>query len=245
MKWFKHFSNASEDEFIQRLEDEFGLAGYAWWWKILETVARNSKPGECSATLSSSKWKSSLLTNSKGLNKCLDFLELAGKSSISRHPGNRELITISIPKLLEIHDEWTSKVRRKSGHNSGVTPDQEVEVEVEVDKNKDKEEEKGINPTYPQEEEKFILPNWVPVDLWNDFLVIRKKKGAKDTPRALKILLAKLTGIRDKGENPQDVLERAIVNSWKSVYPSKDQSPPPRKHLGPYAEYVAPSKEPK
>jgi len=28
MKWFKHMSDASDDEFVSALEDEFGLEGY-------------------------------------------------------------------------------------------------------------------------------------------------------------------------------------------------------------------------
>jgi len=39
MKWFKHFTDASDDDFLQTIEDIFGLEGYARWWKLLEVIA--------------------------------------------------------------------------------------------------------------------------------------------------------------------------------------------------------------
>lgn len=39
MKWFKHFSDASSDEFMVELEELFGLEGVARWWKLLESVS--------------------------------------------------------------------------------------------------------------------------------------------------------------------------------------------------------------
>ena len=39
MKWFKHYADASIDEKICELEDEFGYIGYGVYWKILETCA--------------------------------------------------------------------------------------------------------------------------------------------------------------------------------------------------------------
>jgi len=40
MKWFKHYTDSSDDEFIAGLEEKFGLIGYARWWKLLETIAK-------------------------------------------------------------------------------------------------------------------------------------------------------------------------------------------------------------
>ena len=40
MKWFKHQSEARNDEKIARLEDKAGLEGYGFYFKMLEIVAQ-------------------------------------------------------------------------------------------------------------------------------------------------------------------------------------------------------------
>ena len=42
MRWFKHMTDASDDEFVAAVESRFGLEGYARWWKLLEAVAKQT-----------------------------------------------------------------------------------------------------------------------------------------------------------------------------------------------------------
>jgi hypothetical protein len=50
LKWFKHYTCSSDDEFIAGLEEEFGLEGYARWWKLLEAIAKQmDKTDRCFA----------------------------------------------------------------------------------------------------------------------------------------------------------------------------------------------------
>ena len=39
MKWFKHYTDASNNDAINRLEQEFGYEGYGVYWKIVELCA--------------------------------------------------------------------------------------------------------------------------------------------------------------------------------------------------------------
>ena len=58
MKWFKHYTDASDDEFIAELEDEFGWEGYGRWWKLLEIIGQNmSGENGCSAIYPWSDWQ--------------------------------------------------------------------------------------------------------------------------------------------------------------------------------------------
>lgn len=122
MKWFKHMTDASDDEFISELEDIFGLEGYARWFKLLEIVAKQmDETGKCSASYSWKKWQSLLRGKRKKLETFLEHLENKQKTN-RKQTGN--ILEIKIPKLLELRDNHTKNLQ--------VTDKQEVEVEVEL-----------------------------------------------------------------------------------------------------------------
>lgn len=78
--------------------------------------------------------------------------------------------------------------------------------------NKVKKENKVINKTYMADAELN--------GLFIEFLEIRKKKKAVNTERAINIQLGKLKDLPT--EVQKEMLENAIGNSWKSLYPLKD-----------------------
>lgn len=162
MKWFKHYSDASSDEFLSELEDLFGLEGYARWWKLLEAVAAQmDSSGRCSASYSWTKWQIFLRGKRKNLEPFLQFLSdkkkihfqlQLGSNSVAtqlqlscNQKANQNILEIKIPKLLELRDEYT----RKSGH----TPDN-VAQEAEADKEADKEVRITTQPSNSVSEKK-------------------------------------------------------------------------------------------
>ena len=113
MKWFKHFTDASDDEFIAELEERFGLEGYARWWKLLEVVGAQFKQGGLPiAAYPWPIWQAKLRGKRNKLETFLVHLENNLRIN-QKLTGN--ILEIKIPKLLEIKDEYS----RKSGH----TPD--------------------------------------------------------------------------------------------------------------------------
>lgn len=128
MKWFKHISDASEDEFLVELEDIFGLEGYARYWKVLEAVARQmDETDRCAASYSWSKWQTILKGKRNKLDSFLVHCENKLKMNLKRS-GN--ILEIKIPKLLELRDNYTKHLQAASN----APCKQEVDVEVEVDK---------------------------------------------------------------------------------------------------------------
>lgn len=127
MKWFKHFSNASDDEFLARLEADLGLEAYARWWKMLEVIARQMDGSDkCEVEYSVDKWMGYL--SEKRRKKLEIFLEYCQKfQKIStKYSGN--ILWITCPKLLELRDEYS----RKSGHSPDkVAPDIRVKKKEE------------------------------------------------------------------------------------------------------------------
>jgi len=145
MKWFRHMSDASDDEFISEVEEIFGLDGYARWWKLLERIAKQmNETDKCYAEYSWTKWQSFL----KGKrNKLETFLEHCQNKRRIKLELNGNILRIICPKLLELRDEYS----RKSGHATDMTPDN-VAPEEEVE-----EESKKKNLKKEKNEEEFSV----------------------------------------------------------------------------------------
>ena len=112
MKWFKHMTNARDDEFISEMIDEFGLESYGRWWILLEIISSgiNGDSTQAKATYPVNKWQRLLLHYHKiRLNRWLIFLESSKKVLISFDKIKPNLLTIEIPKLLKIRDEYSSR----------------------------------------------------------------------------------------------------------------------------------------
>lgn len=67
------------------------------------------------------------------------------------------------------------------------------------------------------------LPAWLPQELWDAFLEVRKKKKASPTAFAEGLILKELFKLRDKGHDPIACLEASIINEWLDVYPPAEK----------------------
>lgn len=65
------------------------------------------------------------------------------------------------------------------------------------------------------------LPEWIDREVWNAYLEMRKKKRAVPTDRALKGILTQLGIFRNKGHDPNAVLDTSIRSNWTDVYEPK------------------------
>lgn len=81
------------------------------------------------------------------------------------------------------------------------------------------------------------LPDWLDVDLWNDWLDSRKKLKAVNSERALAIILKKITAWQEQGHNPNSIIETSLVNGWKDCYLPKQANGKPTDDG--YADFVA------
>jgi len=115
MKWFKHESDAHMNLKLQAVIERYGLEAYGYYWALVELVAKEGKNYMIS---SDKEWH---IYFSKFLNietsKQKKYLAyLAEKSLINKD----ELLkgNLYIPKLEERCDEYTEKVRRRSGHGT-------------------------------------------------------------------------------------------------------------------------------
>jgi uncharacterized protein YdaU (DUF1376 family) len=66
------------------------------------------------------------------------------------------------------------------------------------------------------------IPDWVPVEPWNGFIEMRRRKRANPTPRAVELLLKELEKLKRSGCDPGEVLDQSTKSNWTDVYKLKD-----------------------
>lgn len=170
MKWFKHLSNAHEDEFCSFVLDRFGLDGYARWWILLETIAAQmDETDRCWAQYPVTKWCSILRGKRKILHEFIMTAESMGKLTAvciphEQHEASHDSGLVSGSKrevtgkqsesnwkanglLLKIEVKNLLKIRDNYTRNLQQSSNQEVEVEEEVEEKESLSTPKPTGPT--------------------------------------------------------------------------------------------------
>lgn len=71
-------------------------------------------------------------------------------------------------------------------------------------------------------EKEMDLPKFIDRELWNDFIDLRKSLKAKNTDRALKMLVNNLEGFeKEVPGSANKAMTNSIMNSWKGVFAPK------------------------
>jgi len=68
------------------------------------------------------------------------------------------------------------------------------------------------------------IPDWIPLEDWNDFVAMRKQIKKPMTDRAKSIVLGKLEEMKNKGIDISIVLQNSITNNWQNVFEPKVQT---------------------
>jgi hypothetical protein len=94
-------------------------------------------------------------------------------------------------------------------------------TEVETNNN-----DKNVNNDNKEEEEppknynckKIDLPEDIERELWCEWMDIRKKNKGAMTERAINGIFNKIDELRKKGFQPNDLINTALINGWKTVF---------------------------
>lgn len=163
MRWFKHMTNSADDEKLARLMDQCGLAGYGFFWRVLELIAAQvDESGKNFCSYSKRTWCMKLAINHQTWGKMIASCEQAGLFIVAEDGQD---VRVKSPNILKFRDEWT----RKKGKNSGVTPEQLPSKDPDPDPEADKEnlsskglpgdgEDADSGPTAPPMEPAYDLP---------------------------------------------------------------------------------------
>lgn len=109
MKWFKHPTVVNS--LVSQIEAEFGLEGYARFYKLMEAIAANASPEtDFSVTLSWVEWQSILKGKRNKLETFLTHLENKGELFLKRF-GN--VLEIKMPNLFKYMDNFSRDFQAK------------------------------------------------------------------------------------------------------------------------------------
>ena len=68
------------------------------------------------------------------------------------------------------------------------------------------------------------LPDWLPLELWNEFKKYRIKIKKPLTEYAEKLNIKKLEKLKEQGNDPIKVIEETIMRSWQGFFPLKNEN---------------------
>ena len=96
----------------------------------------------------------------------------------------------------------------------------------------------GVQPTtnhYPlttnhNTKDVFVFPDWLPMETWDAFIKMRKRIKKPPTDYAIKLLINKLDGFRQNGQDVKAILERSITSSWQDLYEIAEVKRPVNKY---------------
>lgn len=66
----------------------------------------------------------------------------------------------------------------------------------------------------------LTLPDWLPVQPWNDYV---KHRGSKFTHRAKELAIIQLGKMVESGHDPTEILQTSIANGWKGIFEPKSK----------------------
>ncbi len=96
------------------------------------------------------------------------------------------------------------------------------EIDREIDR--EKEEHPPNPPTGGKRSLPFVLPNWIPCEVWDAFLIVRKRRRAASTHFAHRLVVKELEKLRDEGHDPVEVIEQSIRSGWTDVFPLRSKN---------------------
>lgn len=93
----------------------------------------------------------------------------------------------------------------------------------EKEKEKEQREDKSSLRAHAREEVFTIqIPEWLPMEIWLEFIDHRKDIKTPLTERATKMALAELEKLRNQGNDPTEVIQQTILNGWKGLFAVKN-----------------------
>lgn len=111
------------------------------------------------------------------------------------------------------------KTETKPNNNLTVTePKANKNVNANVNENV------NVNKNLNENKEGFEIPNFIDLEIWNDFLEMRKLIKKPATERAQKNILKTLGDFYTEGINPNECLNQSITNNWQDIYKPKNKT---------------------
>jgi uncharacterized protein YdaU (DUF1376 family) len=130
---------------------------------------------------------------------------------------------IAIDRETKRKENSTNRVRtvnESSPNQEPVTKNQEPRTSNQEPKESNSKEPKSKT----MRETRLIIPpvqvpDWMPVDAWNDFVESRRKIRKPMTQNAIKLAISTLSKLKSEGNNVQEVIEQSILCGYSGLFP--------------------------
>jgi len=233
MKWFKHFSNAHNDNALTKVRMRYGAEGYAIYWYCLELIAADlgNENGNITFELQhdAEVIAFNLRVDSAKVEEIMRYLvslELFEES-------NSNITCLKLAKFLdkkvtrnkEIHDIIdSSKGLSPSVGDSLPTKNDSPYLstldEIRIDK-KRLITKNGValadDESLNLKEQKQLCPKTVEQGLWDSYLQVRKSKRGVNTVRSFKNIYSQLFKCHENGIEINTALELTVKREWKGI----------------------------
>jgi hypothetical protein len=104
-----------------------------------------------------------------------------------------------------------------------------LDTDTDTDTEKKDQKPKATPPAAPDggddngQRYSFKPPEWVPDAAWQAFVEMRRKIRAPLTNHAAKLAVGELDGLRLVGNDPVEVLNQSVMNSWRGLFAVKSK----------------------
>ncbi len=211
MKWYQHSTDSHDDPDIADALDEFGDAGYSVFFIILEIYGREfNHLNDGWLTVSQTFLRRKLRKSWTKAEQILNFYQT--KNRIFYETDGNE-VRINVPNFIDKASNWTKRPKQDKRASPTEAP---TEAPTAREEEEEEEEEK-------KKKELLTIPDFIDPNIWKAFKDHRRKMRLVMTPRAEQIIINKLIGFHEDGDDPNASLDEAIEKSWRSVFAPKKQ----------------------
>lgn len=123
---------------------------------------------------------------------------------------------LTMPKF-DRHTSQSAKTRALT--NKRVTKTRNAHSVTESLPEKRREEKN--NKTKAKKSDDLVLPDFIPIQIWNDFKEMRLKIRKPMTEKAEELMIKKLIDFNARGVNVITAIENSIINTWQDIFEPK------------------------
>ena len=121
------------------------------------------------------------------------------------------------------YQDLESMARDSSGTATETPSGQQRDIKEPLNHGTIVDEEASASPSTARKRAAFVLPNWVPKDQWDAFVLMRNRIRKPMTDHAKSLAVGELAKLAEDGHPPGDVLNQSTFKSYSGLFPIKDQ----------------------
>ena len=129
-----------------------------------------------------------------------------------------------VQEVVKRREDWKQKKKEKRARLQNVQGDVQGDVSHKIKRREreDIEIDKKNTPLTPQGGiVVFTLPDWIPKTEWESYLKMRRTIKKPITDDGMRLAVKALERLRRGGNQPRDVLNQSILNSWQGLFELK------------------------